>query len=190
MKLKMTTLVKLLIIGLLVVTACTPQGNQGQSGSSGISPDGELPYPPPPQDIATQTESYPPPSPTSEVASYPPPEQQTAVKSGGPPIQLDKPLKEGSTVITGSGPANLPILIVDVTFMREILAETVIGEDGTFSINLTALSKDHRIGIALSNLEGTKWENVDLNASGFFGEGALQVPTVGFFYDTALVLGE
>jgi hypothetical protein len=124
------------------------------------------------------------------VAAYPAPGEQTEEITGGPPIVLNKPVVEGNTEVSGVGPAGLPILIVDVTFMREFVVETVIGADGTFTAEVPALPKDHRIGVTISNLEGTEWENVDLNAKGFYGEEAMLVPMVGFFYDTAMVQGK
>jgi hypothetical protein len=106
-------------------------------------------------------------------------------------FQLDKPVYEGTIELRGNGPAGIQIVIADVTFFGEVIVKGFIDLDGSFLIELPKpLEKAHRIGIALGDLKGTKWENVDLSDPGFFGDEFQQVPMVGFFYDTVLVQGK
>lgn len=103
------------------------------------------------------------------------------------PFSLDKPIFEGASVVSGSGPAGVPIVIADVTFMGEKLGAGVIDADGTFTIEVPVLERNHMIGIQLGNLTGTRWQPEDFHAEEFKGEDPVSVAQVGFFYDTAMV---
>ena len=96
-------------------------------------------------------------------------------------------MREGDTVVRGSGPAGVPVLLVDVTFMGQNLAQTVIGPDGTFEITLSALEKNHRIGLMLGELAGTPWTDATFQDPGYNGMEAMQVPQIGFLFDTVFV---
>lgn len=102
-------------------------------------------------------------------------------------FQLIKPIIEGATQVSGIGPAGVPINLQDVTFMGTLLGQTLISPNGTFVFRVTALEKNHRIGIALGDLTGTGRAPEDFNDPAYQGEGAMQIPQVGFFYDTVLV---
>ncbi len=102
-------------------------------------------------------------------------------------FQIDQPVKAGSTTVTGRGPAGVPITIVSVTTMGNELGSGVIGADGRFSIPVAPLSSSVRIGISIGDLTGTKFEGKDFNADVYKGDGALMVPLVGYFLDTAMV---
>lgn len=106
------------------------------------------------------------------------------------PFRLNKPIFAGVDRVSGTGPAGVPIIIADVTFMGEPLGASVIGDDGTFEIRVPVLEKNHRIGIMLGDLRGTKWRVEDFYALEYRGEDPQQVPQVGFFYDTAMVQEE
>jgi hypothetical protein len=77
-------------------------------------------------------------------------------------------------------------MIVDTTLMGIILGQGIIGEDGKFVIVVPTLEKDHRIGIALDNLDGTGWSTTDFTNE-YAGDEAYMSPMVGAFYDTVLV---
>lgn len=191
----------LLIVAILVLTACAPpkatqsptttqetkqEANVEISEKTTPQPE-DTPYPPPPVVEVSDTDPYPPP--TIEILpvdAYPAPESSIAI-IGDSAFQFNKPIHEGATEITGVGPAGVPILILDITFMGEILGEGLIDDNGTFTINVEPLEKAHRIGISLDNLEGTQWTQEDFYGIEFNGEGAMQVPMVGYFYDTIIV---
>lgn len=126
----------------------------------------------------------------STPGSLPYPAPQSSGSSGVTPFRLNKPLQEGSDHITGTGPAGVPIIIADVTFMGTIIGDGKIGRDGIFSIQVAPLEKSHRIGVTLGDLKGTSWSVQDFNQSAYFGDESLLIPNVGFFYDTALVEGK
>jgi hypothetical protein len=64
--------------------------------------------------------------------------------------------------------------------MGEVLAQTVIGEDGTFSVDVPALEVNTRIGLTTNAGDSVE--------SGIRpGDGAMNVPQVGYFYDSVMV---
>ena len=103
------------------------------------------------------------------------------------PLKLDRPIVAGTDVIRGTGPAGVPIWIADVTFMGEVLGQGTIGPDGKFAINVKPLEASHRLGVALAELSGTPWKPEDFYHPEFYGPDAMQLPQVGFFFDTVMV---
>lgn len=106
------------------------------------------------------------------------------------PFRLDKPIVAGTAQVSGSGPAGVPVIVADVTFMGEVLGSTMIGSDGKFVISVPSLQANHRIGLALGELAGTPWKVEDFYMPEYQGDESMQVPQVGFFFDTALVQAE
>jgi hypothetical protein len=103
------------------------------------------------------------------------------------PFRLEKPILEGDSTVSGTGPAGVPIIIADVTFMGEQLGAGVIDASGNFVVEVPELGKNHMVGIMLGNLTGTQWEPEDFYAEGFMSDDAMSVAQVGLFYDTAIV---
>jgi len=104
------------------------------------------------------------------------------------PFRLNKPITAGATQVSGTGTAGVPVSLQDVTFMGTLLAQTVIRPDGTFVFQLAApLEAKHRLGIMVDNLAGTKFKPEDFYAPDYFGDEAMQLPQIGFYYDTAMV---
>lgn len=149
-----------------------------------------------PTPTPASTESQNPyPVATNDISAYPalattvPYPVEPTLDPNAIPFVINVPVIEGAIEVTGSGPAGVPILLEDVTFMGVLLAETTIESDGTFKFQVTALEKNHRIGIALGDLTGTRWTPEDFSSRGYHGPKAMQVPNVSFFYDTTLVQG-
>jgi hypothetical protein len=69
---------------------------------------------------------------------------------------FDTPLVPGDTQVTGSGPENIPIRIVDVTLMGAELGAGAIDQDGKYAITVSPLPKGHRIGIMLGTVADSK----------------------------------
>jgi hypothetical protein len=107
--------------------------------------------------------------------------------SDGVKFQIDRPVKLGATVVTGQGPAGVPISIVNVTNMGSELGVGVIGPDGRFSVAVDPLPGSTRIGLGLGDLQGTDLKAEDFNADIYKGSEALVVPMVGYYQDTVLV---
>lgn len=128
--------------------------------------------------------AYPAPSPT--LNAYPPPVTPTPETSRIPivPFEMERPLAVGDTVVRGTGPANVPILIVDASFMGDLLGKGTIGPDGKFEIETLPMEDKHWVGLALDDLAGTEFSYEDFYAQGFRGHGAASVPNVAFLYDS------
>ena len=184
------------MVGVIIFAACseaaspvetqppaenTPQPTSELAEPPYPAPGGELPtapainlaYPEPGFEIPSGSDAYPEPG-------------ETALDSSIVPFRLDKPIVAGATEVSGVGPAGVPIMIVDITVMGSILGQGKIGEDGTFVIVVPVLEKDHRIGIALDNLDGTQWSPADFTEA-YTGDEAQISPMIGAFYDTALI---
>ncbi len=74
----------------------------------------------------------------------------------GPDFKINEPLSEGDTQVTGTGPADVPINLVDVSEMGLFIAETIINNDGMFIFSFQEpLEAGHSIGIQLGDIEGT-----------------------------------
>ena len=159
----------------------TPQPTVELAEAPYPAPGGELPtapainlaYPEPGSDLPTGSDAYPEPG-------------ESPVDPSITPFRLNKPVVEGTTEINGTGPAGVPIMIVDITVMGNILGQGIISEDGSFVILVPVLEKDHRIGIALDNLDGTPW-TPDYFTEAYAGDEAYMSPMIGAFYDTVLV---
>jgi hypothetical protein len=158
-----------------------------------------------------QAAAYPQPQATLDIASYPapttasfsnalpsvdpaypaPPPSPT-INPGTPvkvvPFKINKPLSAGMTEITGSGPADIPITLADITSYGDIVGEGTISSDGTFTIKLNKpLEVNQWIGITYSNLKNTKWVPSNFDDPGFRGDSPQLIPLVGYFFDTAEV---
>ena len=135
---------------------------------------------PSPLSSAVDTPSSPLAVPSSPVATSTAPDVE--------PFRLDTPIVEGATHVSGSGPAGVPVLLHDITLGGIALASGAIDANNEFEFQLDEpLEGGHRIGIALGDLSGTKWEQDDFSDKSYYGEGALSVPQVGFFFDTSMV---
>jgi hypothetical protein len=139
-----------------------------------MQPSGDA-YPAP---LATPTTGpYPPPSPTLiPVDAYP----AEDVEPTGTLLAINPPLQTGATTVSGVGPAGITVIVQDITSMGEVLAQTVIGEDGTFTVDVPALEVNTRIGLTT---------NAGDSVEGGIrpGDGSMNVPQVGYFYDSVMV---
>lgn len=133
-----------------------------------------------PESAPAVDDAYPPPSPTAIVqGAYPAP---TPERQDGILLALDKPIQAGDTTISGVGPPNLPVYILNVTFMGEEMGSGVIGEDGTFSIAVDPVPTGIRLGLTATIEEIGLMEN-DVRP----GDNAINIPQVGYFYDSFVI---
>jgi hypothetical protein len=137
------------------------------------------PYPPPLPTATATTGEYPPPAPptATPIQAYPPPPEET-----GTLLAFTEPVQAGDTEVEGVGPAGLNIFVLNITRNGELLGSGVIGEDGTFRIDVAALEANVRIGLrADPEQQGFAPDEIRPDTE------ARTVPTVGYFYDTVLV---
>ena len=99
------------------------------------------------------------------------------------PFSLDEPLLVGATRVTGTGPADVVIKIIDVTFSADQIGGGKIKADGTFAIDVTPLSEGHRIGILVSEPYPPE---VEANLGVLWGKGGIQLPMVGDVFASAM----
>lgn len=103
-------------------------------------------------------------------------------------FRIDQPVKAGATTVTGQGPKNLSIAIVNITLSGTILGTGTIGDDGRFSIPVSPLPEGYRIGLTVTDVEeGKTFEEVAVELYDYRGEGYTLVPSVGIFFDSALI---
>lgn len=163
----------------LPTATASPTEESGESEASGSANEIDA-YPPPVQEASESTAgAYPPPQePPPTIDAYPAPTEEP----DGILLALDRPIPPGSTVVTGEGPPNLLIYIINMTLMGELEGTGLIGEDGKFSVTVPALEENVRVGVTTENgLGGLP----DVNIRS--GEGGFSVPQVGYFYDSVVV---
>lgn len=100
----------------------------------------------------------------------------------GPVFMINTPVKEGDMVVTGTGPSEVPIILVDVTEVGTILGDTIIDENGIFEFSLTSpLQSGHSIGLQLGNLSNTDLDEKDF----LYSETYFERPFIGILFDIA-----
>lgn len=140
--------------------------------------------PSPLTEIQEEESGYPVSRPTQDLNAAYPIETPEPKYPQGPEFSLDEPVEGGDLVITGTGPAGLPIILVDVSEVGLLLGETIIGEDGTFRFDLDEpVQSQHAIGIQLGDISGT-----DFNESDFlYSETYFVRPLIGTLFAMVFV---
>lgn len=102
----------------------------------------------------------------------------------GPEFTINTPITTSDMIVAGTGPAGVPIKLVNVSRVGLILGETIIDPEGSFIFSLNnPLESGHLIGIQLGDIEGT-----DFNESDFiYSETYYERPFVGILFDMVLV---
>lgn len=124
------------------------------------------------------------PPPTAEPEPYPPVEEAFQE----PRFRIDQPVAAGATEITGQAPPDTALSVMDVTFNGELLGTGRSDANGRFSISVSGLTAGNRIGLGVAEL--APGQTLDQMAEFYFphrGEGFINLPNVGIFFDTALV---
>jgi hypothetical protein len=160
------------------------------SADSGIpaAPEG---YPPPtaaPETTAAYPpgEAPPPPEPTLEPGSYPPSQAGEAFQE--PRFRFDQPLAANATTVTGQAPPDVALAIADITFNGAILGSGRSDADGRFSISVSPLPAGHRIGVTVAVLQpGQTISDMSAQYYPHRGDGFMNLPNIGVFFETALV---
>src|SRR5436190_24352817 len=117
------TLLSIITFALLFA-ACTPANTLTPPSSSPSVGLSSSPYP-----VSKATK------PSAQAYPSNPPTHDPSII----PFLINKPLQEVATQVTGTGPAGVPIRLQDITFMGDLVAETVISDDGTFTFMVAPL---------------------------------------------------
>lgn len=180
------------LVLLLLLAACgsAPVADQTQQNAPS-----EEAYPAAtavPEEPADPTGSYPPaasptPLPTATMpAEYP--ADEPAEQFLEPRFRLDLPLQPGATLVTGQAPPGLALIVADVTYNGEVLGSGVVGDDARFSIEVASLRPGNRVGITFGEIEeGLSLVDMAEKYYQYRGEGFINIPNVGIFFDSALV---
>ncbi len=148
-----------LTLCLLLGTSCGPQAAAPVSSPTVEPQEIQNPYP------------YPYPEPPPELPQ-------------GPPFTIDGPVTAAEGVVTGSGPAGVPIRIVNITRGAEDIATTTIGDDGRFRATIAGkVTSGDRIGIMLGDTRGTPFKREDFLS----GPGYQDIPFIGIIFASILV---
>lgn len=141
-------------------------------------------------------EAYPPPT-AAPAEAYPAEGQATATPAPYPPaaetfleprFRFDQPVSVTAAAINGQAPPNTSLAILDVTFNGVLLGTGRSGEDGRFSIPVSGLVEGNRIGVSVGELaEGQTLNQMAEQYFPYRGEGFMNLPNVGIFFDTVLV---
>lgn len=150
-------------------------------------------YPPPPAITAPAGEAYPGGSPLiipptfTPSSSYPPvaPAEELFQE---PRFRIDQPVSVSAVTITGQAPPNTPLAVLDITYNGAVLGMGRADESGRFSIPVTGLLEGNRIGLGISELaEGQTLEQMAEFYFPYRGEGFMNIPNLGMYFDTTLV---
>lgn len=102
----------------------------------------------------------------------------------GPDFHINLPVSGGDMTVTGTGPAGVPIVLVDISEFALVLQETTIDEDGTFSFSLeNPLVSGHSIGLQLGDIEETEFNESDF----LYNQSYYERPMIGVLFDIAVV---
>jgi hypothetical protein len=115
-----------------------------------------------------------------QMTAYPAPDQSE--QPGGILLALNDPIHINDTSISGVGPVGLVVYVLDITFMGEQLGSTIVGDDGTFTIETNPLPANIRIGLTADVTE-IGLTPVDIKP----GNGEISIPRVGYFYDSVVI---
>jgi len=171
---KIKYIIKLLVMFCIFLTGCTSSNIAGENSN-----------------VKTQ-----PSSPSTEDSGYPASINENNNDSGypileseddlplGPIFSINEPVEGGDTIVSGIGPAGVPIRLVDVSEVGRILGETIIDKNGTFSFTINVpLEAGHSIGLKLGDLTGT-----DFNENSFVNNETYYVrPMIGILFDMVSV---
>jgi hypothetical protein len=96
-----------------------------------------------------------------------------------PPLRFDEPLMEGATEVTGTGPAGVPILIVDVSLNTEI-GRGEVGPEGRFRVEVNpSLVYPNLIGVMLDESRSSPYTKEEIPCV----ERCRDQPLVGLLFD-------
>jgi hypothetical protein len=175
----------LLIIIILSLGACNDQ-------SASTTPSVEEPIrqtttTSPQQDLTSNESAYP--LEQEQTTAYPITENAYPINEEdlpkkGPKFTIDEPVSSDNKSVTGTGPAEVPIRLVDVSAMGKELATTTIEDDGTFKFELgEELIAGHLIGLMIGDLSNTSFNYDEF----MYSDEYIDKPMIGTLFDMVLV---
>ncbi len=144
---------------------------------------------PPPAAVVEGVEPYPgageaAPPPANPPGDYPP----AAETFQEPRFRFDTPITAATAIITGQAPPDTSLAIMDVTYNGSLLGAGRSDSSGRFSIPVSGLVAGNRIGIGIGEIpSGQSLNDLAEHYFPYRGEGFMNLPNVGIFYDTVLI---
>lgn len=173
-----------IVLAGTLLTACSeapaPANTPGPDASPAAtpSPDSSAPVPTYPEPAYPEP-AYP--EPAAITSGYPAP---TEIPPQGPEFNINTPVNASDIQVTGTGPADVPVRLIDLTKGGEILGETTINSDNTFTFDVgEEMQAGDRIGLILGTVEGTAFTREDF----LRGPGYVDMPFVGVVFDMTIV---
>ena len=171
-----------------------PTGGLATTEVTTVAPDASLEsYPPPPAGDIPAVEPYPgsgqmfiPPT-FTPPSSYPPgPAAEETFQE--PRFRFDQPVSVSAAAITGQAPPNTPLAVLDITYNGTLLGTGNSDDSGRFSIPVSGMIEGNRIGLMVGELaEGQTLEQMAEFYFPYRGEGFMNLPNLGIFFDTTIV---
>ena len=195
--------IMLFTVGLLLLAACgsaaavpTPVSELGDSALATVAAvpnSDQAGYPPPSAGNTQPSEAYPgggnpliiPPT-FTPPSSYP--AEATVEVFQEPRCRIDQPVSASAVTLTGQAPPNTPLAVLDITSTGAVLGSGRSDDSGRFSIPVTGLVAGNRIGLGISEL--APGQTLEQMAEFYFpyrGEGFMNIPNLGMYFDTTLV---
>lgn len=174
------------VLFLCLLTACGPSETQTPAGTTQNTPLANESYPAPQEELGYPAQEVTLAT-TQPETGYPPLEGEETPLTH-PRFQFDTVLQAGQTLIAGQSPPNLSLAILDITFNGVILGVGPSDENGRFEINVSSLPEGHRIGVTIGELPlGKTMSDISNELYPYRGDGFMNVPNLGIFFETALV---
>lgn len=150
------------------VSAPPPQAVGPTAAPSAGAPTAQPGYPAP-------QGAYPVP-PAEATSAYPAPNSSLPE---GPKFTINTPLKAADGQVSGTGPAGVPIRVINITRGADPIADLTIGDDGSFKAAVAGkINAGDRIALTLGNTSGTKFNSADF----LRGPGYEDLPMVGVVF--------
>lgn len=202
MRSKFQSITLTLLLALLAPAALVACGPGAQQTAPTVAPGatGDVPTAPP-ANAPTDPAGYPAPAAVATTDPYPA-DGQAALPATAPPeaypppaetfleprFRFDQPVTLAAATITGQAPPGVALAILDVTYNGAILGTGRSDDSGRFTIPVSGLVEGNRIGIAIGELaEGQTLNQMVEQYYPYRGEGFMNLPNVGVFFDTVQV---
>jgi len=94
----------------------------------------------------------------------------------GPIFSINTPVKASDKYVSGNGPTDVPIVLIDISEMGRLLAETKIDKQGNYKFVLDEpLIPGHSIGLKIGDLSNTNFHYEDF----IYSDTYTDMPLIG-----------
>lgn len=180
----MQKIVLIVLLVPLVLVGCGPTSPEPATPSATPAAPGQpaqpgYPAPAQPGYPAPAQPGYPAPA---GAGGYPVPQVEYPE---GPEFRMNVPVRSSDTQVSGTGPAGVPINLINVEDNGTVIGQTTIAEDGTYTVDVTGnMGPSQMIAVTLGDISDT-----DLQRENFIqGPGYVELPFVGRIFTSTVVI--